>query len=84
MSIHDLKDQSEVVMVSHLSSLDMHPVKVIVVTDFLSPGLGDLGVFPLVAASVVSVGVVVDFGKVFQDEGVDHDLFVCHVSRYLI
>lgn len=78
MSMSDFKDKGEMMVVSELSSLDMDPIEVVVVSNFLSPGLSDLGVFPLVAAVVVVVGVVVDSGEVLKDLSVDYDLLVGH------
>ena len=78
MPMSDFKHKCEMMVVSKLPSLDMNPIEVVVVSDFLSPGLGDLGILPLMAAVVVGMGVVVDSGEVLEDLGVDHDLLIGH------
>lgn len=78
LSVSDFEDKGEVVMVSEISGFDMNPIQEVVVSDFLSPDLGNLRVLPLVACVVV--GVVVDLTEVFQDEIVNSNLFVTHCT----
>lgn len=72
----DFKDEGKVVMVAQMSSFDMNPIKVVMVTNFFPPDLSDVWVFPFVASSVVSV--MVDFTEMFKNKFVDNNFFVTH------
>jgi hypothetical protein len=90
MSMIYFEDKGIVVMVSKMSGLDMDPIEIVVMANFLSPGLSDMGVFPFVALMVmvvmmVRMGMLVDSGKVLKDHMVDGDFFVCHLGiKYII
>jgi len=79
----DFENKGEMVMFSQMTSFDMNPIQVIMMSNFFSPNLSDLRVLPSVTSFVVSM--MVNFTKVFQNKIVNNNFFVSHVIiNYLL
>ena len=81
MSVSDLINHSEVVMISQMSCFDMNPIKMIMMSDSLSPNPGDLRIFPLGAPTMMSM--VMNLSEMFKDKSVNSYFFVTHFKIFL-